>query len=678
MDEVGWKLFAPLSVERSPLLVEYYHKPEETLIRLGGAKGAVLRPYQLQELLVHLMSIQPWTHSEAAYAPPKLHLGARSYTLSESARLTLIETFQTLLVEIRLETSQAPLVQEGWQRTIVQLDRSSFVTLEDGLATIAQAARQNLGLSGVNIWLREPGTAKLLWKWPENSPLAVAKASLSEQISPQTHPVFFTVLERSLVLAIEDTGKDARVAELRPWLTSRGVRALMQVAVHTEEGLGGVLWFENTQPHSWTSEEQAFAALLGHLLGRLLEAERFRTTTDRIKALEEKQRPRLMASGEEFRARLEPLLIQAKRGNRSLALVRIALEHPPSQGSAIARELISGIRQSDLVADLENGQFVFLGEVRRPGGGAQLASRLFQRLRAALGRQAGLSLGLALFPQDASDPEELWNRAAQACQQAQAAGGGIRLAVPEAVDLENALARGELELHFQPLYRLATSELAAVEALARWHKGTKIHRTASEFLPIAEQAGLMEAGDRWTIQKVLEQATVFQSVDPNVQFTLNLSADSLLNPEFPKTLAALVAERSLAPGGVVLEIREEVLLYDPASLSQTLHALKGIGVRIALDDFGANPLPFCELKRCSPDWLKLSPALCTLENARLAKALVELAHALGAQAVAKGLESQEQVGAMRELGFDLGQGHALGRPVPAEDLGALLVWGVGR
>ncbi|MBI5811998.1 MAG: GGDEF domain-containing protein, partial [Meiothermus silvanus] len=182
MDEVGWKLFAPLSVERSPLLVEYYHKPEETLIRLGGAKGAVLRPYQLQELLVHLMSIQPWTHSEAAYAPPKLHLGARSYTLSESARLTLIETFQTLLVEIRLETGQAPLVQDNWQRTIVQLDRSSFVTLEDGLSTIAQAARQNLKLSGVNIWLREHGTPNLLWKWPENAP--------SERINPQTHPVF--------------------------------------------------------------------------------------------------------------------------------------------------------------------------------------------------------------------------------------------------------------------------------------------------------------------------------------------------------------------------------------------------------------------------------------------------------------------------------------------------------
>lgn len=671
MDEVGWKLFAPLSVERSPLLVEYYLQPEEALIRLGGAKGAVLQPYQLQELLVHLMSGQPWTHPEAAYAPPKLHLGARSYTLSESARLTLIETFQTLLVEIRLETSQAPLVQDNWQRTIVQLDRSSFVTLEDGLTTIAQTARQTLKLSGVNIWLREPGTPNLLWRWPENAP--------SERISPQTHPVFFTVLERSLVLAVEDTGKDARVAELRPWLTSRGVRALMQVAVHTEEGLGGVLWFENTQPHSWTSEEQAFAALLGHLLGRLLEAERFRTTTDRIKVLEEKQRPRLMASGEEFRARLGPLLIQAKRGNRSLALVRIALETPPSQGiSKITRELISGIRQSDLVADLENGQFVFLGEVRRLGGGAQLASRLSQRLRAALGRQVGLALGLALFPQDASDPDELWNRATQACQQAQAAGGGIRLAVPEAVDLENALARGELELHFQPLYRLATSQLAAVEALARWRKGTKIHRTASEFLPIAEQAGLMEAGDRWAIQKVLEQATVFQSVDPGVQFTLNLSTDSMLNPEFPKTLTALVAERNLAPGGVVLEIREEVLLYDLVSLRQTLHELKGIGVRIALDDFGANPLPFSELKRFSPDWLKLSPILCTLENARLAKALVELAHALGAQAVAKGLETQEQVNAMRELGFDLGQGHVLGRPVPAEDLGALLVWGVGR
>lgn len=671
MDEVGWKLFAPLSVERSPLLVEYYLQPEETLIRLGGAKGAVLQPYQLQELLVHLMSGQPWTHPEAAYAPPKLHLGARSYTLSESARLTLIETFQTLLVEIRLETGQAPLVQDNWQRTIVQLDRSSFVTLEDGLSTIAQAARQNLKLSGVNIWLREPGTPNLLWKWPENAP--------SERINPQTHPVFFTVLERSLVLAVEDTGKDARVAELRPWLTSRGVRALMQVAVHTEEGLGGVLWFENTQPHSWTSEEQAFAALLGHLLGRLLEAERFRTTTDRIKVLEEKQRPRLMASGEEFRARLGPLLIQAKRGNRSLALVRIALENLPSQSiNQIARELISGIRQSDLVADLENGQFVFLGEVRRLGGGAQLASRLSQRLRAVLGRQVGLSLGLALFPQDASDPDELWNRAAQACQQAQAAGGGIRLAVPEAVDLENALARGELELHFQPLYRLASSELAAVEALARWRKGTKIHRTASEFLPIAEQAGLMEAGDRWAIQKVLEQATVFQSVDPSVQFTLNLSTDSLLNPEFPKTLAALVAERNLAPRGVVLEIREEVLLYDLVSLSQTLHELKGIGVRIALDDFGANPLPFSELKRFAPDWLKLSPALCTLENPRLTKALVELAHAVGALAVAKGLETQEQVSAMRELGCDLGQGHVLGRPVPAEDLGALLVWGVGR
>jgi EAL domain-containing protein (putative c-di-GMP-specific phosphodiesterase class I) len=381
----------------------------------------------------------------------------------------------------------------------------------------------------------------------------------------------------------------------------------------------------------------------------------------------------------EFEAQLAQSIALAGRHKRMVGLVRLQIEGlPPGQNETAAREIASCLRNSDAITWLgAQGYALLLSEIRWASGAARVAQRILQRLRSALGHSFKMAIGIAIFPQDAAAVSELWERAEQACAQALEGGGGIRLLTPGASELQEAITRDNLTLHFQPVLRLSDLELVAVEALVRWPRGRGNPKQAGEFLGTAQQAGLIVVQDRWTLERVLEQAALWRPSGVNAYFSLNLSGETLTDPAFPTRLQDLLQAKRLAPEILVLELREETLLWDLEASIRTLTLLKEMGVTIALDDFGTSPVPMDQLKRLPLGWIKLSPLFANLENAALAKAAVEIAHAIGAKAVAKGLEDQSQLTRLKEMGCDFGQGHLLGWPVPAEDLGALLVWGIG-
>jgi EAL domain-containing protein (putative c-di-GMP-specific phosphodiesterase class I) len=200
---------------------------------------------------------------------------------------------------------------------------------------------------------------------------------------------------------------------------------------------------------------------------------------------------------------------------------------------------------------------------------------------------------------------------------------------------------------------------------------------AGEFLPLAEQVGLLGSQDRWTLDKVLEQAALWRPSGVKSRFSINISGETLTDPYFPNQLQELLAGRRLTADILMLEVQEHDLLEDLGASSRALEILKQLGVLVVLDNFGHQPLPLTQLRKLSFDWVKLHPSLLAAENVPLAKATLELVRAVGAKAVAKGLEEQAQLTRMKEMGCEYGQGHVLGWPVPAEDLGALLVWGIG-
>lgn len=664
MNEVSWKLFAPLSIEGATLLIEHQDLPEGMAVRLGGVGGVVLRPQEAQELLLNLLTGESWVSSRLVWASPRLHIGQKGYNLNERAKLALIEALQSLLVESQ-GVAVNPMPKESWQRSVLELSQARFASLEEAMPKIGEVLI-GLGLKGVCLWLREGNerTLKLAGQYPES-------VTPPENLTPEKHPVYFQVLERNLLVAADDAQQDARMAELRDILVGRGIGAVLQVSLHGEGGLRGVLWLENLTSRKWPSSDETLALAIGGVIERILRpaASDLRLATPERKSLAVKR--------SDFELNLSQALSLAQRHGRSLALMRIKAEGlGRPQTEQAAREIAYTLRTSDSLAYLgDQGFALLLSEVRWTGGASRVAHRLLARLRAALGGTK-VGIGISLFPQDASTVESLWQQAEQACQSALDTGGGIRLLTPGASELQDAISQDGLTLHFQPLFDLSNLELVAVEALARWPKPRGLHQ-AGDFLPLAEQVGLMSAQDRWALDKVLEQAALWRPSGVNARFSLNLSSETLADTSFPNYLQEMLQAKRLSADILVVEVREDALLSDLEMAGRNLELLKHLGVCIALDNFGTTPLPHTQLRRLPLDWLKLNPALSTTENAAIAKATIEMVHAIGAKAVAKGLEEQSQLTRMKELGADYGQGHILGWPVPAEDLGALLVWGIG-
>ncbi|MCS7069210.1 MAG: EAL domain-containing protein [Meiothermus sp.] len=663
MNEVSWKLFAPLSIEGATLLIEHQDLPSGMAVRLGGVGGVVLKPQEAQELLLNLLTGESWVSSRLVWAAPRLHIGQRGYNLSERAKLALIEALQSLLVESQ-GVAVNPMPRETWQRSLLEITQHRFTSVEEVLPKLGEILI-SLGFKGICLWLRDSNerTLKLVGQYPEAAP--------PEDLLPERHAVYFQVLERNLLIAADDARQDARMTELRDILVSRGLGAVLQVVFHGESGLRGVMWIESLQPRKWSNADETLALAMAQVIERIL-----RPLKDELK-IQTPERKSLAVKRSEFELNLSQALSLAQRHGRSLALMRIRVEGMnKAQTEQAAREIAYTLRQSDSLAYLgEQGFALLLSEVRWTAGASRVAHRLLGRLRAAL---AGLKvgIGIAMFPQDATSVEGLWTQAEQACQKALETGGGIRLLTPGASELQEALSQDGLTLHFQPVFNLSDLELVAVEALARWPKPKGLHQ-AGEFLPLAEQVGLMSAQDRWALDKVLDQAALWKPSGVNARFSVNISSETLVDPNFPTVLQEMLAAKRLPSDIIIVELREEAILSDLETASRSLEILKHLGVSIALDNFGTNPLPLTQLKRLPLDWIKLNPALSSSENAPLAKAAIDMVHAVGTKAVAKGLEEQSQLTRMKELGADYGQGHILGWPVAAEDLGALLVWGIG-
>ncbi|MDX2004251.1 MAG: GGDEF domain-containing phosphodiesterase [Meiothermus sp.] len=664
MNEVSWKLFAPLSIEGSTLLIEHQDLPEGMAVRLGGVGGVVLKPQEAQELLLNLLTGESWVSSRLVWAAPRLHINQRGYNLNERAKLALIEALQSLLVESQ-GVAVNPMPKESWQRSVLEIAQLHFSTPEEALPKLGEILI-GLGLKGVGLWLRGENerTLKLVGLYPEGPAPA-------ESFSPERHPVYYQVLERNLIVAAEDARQDARMVELREVLQARGLGAVLQVVMHNENGLRGVVWLESLQPRRWNASDESLGLAIVQVIERIL-----RPLQEAPKLPTSPERKSLTVKRADFEVNLTQAVALAQRHERTMSLMRIRVEGiTKAQTETAAREIAHTLRQSDSLSYLgDSGFALLLSEVRFTAGASRVAHRLLQRLRAALpGTKVGI--GIAMYPQDSTTVEGLWAQAEQACHSA-LEGGGIRLLTPGAVELQEAIAHNDLTLHFQPVFDLRDLELVSVEALARWPKPKGMHQ-AGDFIPLAEQVGLMSAQDKWAMERVLEQAALWKPSGVNARFSVNISSEILIDPNFPTYLQEMLSARSLPADILILEMREESILADFDTTGRSLEILKHLGVGIALDNFGTNPLPLTQLKRLPLDWIKMAPALSSSENAGLAKAAIEMIHAVGTKAVAKGLEEQSQLNRMKELGADYGQGHILGWPVPSEDLGALLVWGIG-
>ncbi len=663
VDEINWKLFAPLSIEGSTLLIENQDLPDGMAVRLGGVGGVILRPQEAQELLLNLLTGESWVNSRLVWASPRLHIGQRGFTLNERAKLALIETLQSLLVESQ-GTNTSPAPKQSWQRAMLELSQTTFSSIDEALPKVSDMLTA-LGLSGVSLWLREEGQTHGFMQTA-----SYPSEPTGQQLTAESYPVYFEVLSRNIIIPIEDVRQDARMTELRNFILERGIGGLLQVVIHGQSGMHGILWIESQSTRDWTQSEETLGIALGQIFERIL-----RPTKEEIRVAPSEQKG-LLVRRPEFDNSLNQAISLAQRHSRLISLIRIKIEGiTRSQIEQAAREIAGSLRQSDSLTYLgEPGFAVLLTEVREDGSVSRVANRVYARLGAILPGMK-IAVGVADFPAAGSSPEALWKHAEDSTSLALETGGGIRMLTPRATELQEAISNDGLTLHFQPVFDLGKLDLVSVEALSRWPQHRKTE-SAGDFVSLAEKSGLLGAQDRWALEKVLDQVAIWRPSGVGAVFSANISNETLYDHNFPMQLQEMLVMRDLSPEVLALEIREDSIMADLETASRGLEILKHLGVQIALDNFGSSPLPLTQLKKLPLDWIKLSPMLSTVENSSLAKASIAMVHAVGAKAVAKGLEEQAQLNRMRDLGADYGQGHILGWPVPAEDLGALLVWGI--
>ena len=260
----------------------------------------------------------------------------------------------------------------------------------------------------------------------------------------------------------------------------------------------------------------------------------------------------------------------------------------------------------------------------------------------------------------------------------------LRRRARERLEIETALRhareRRELRVHYQPTIDLTTGKIAGAEALLRWQHPERGLLLPTDFLDLAEESGLLVWVGSWVLHNAAAQLTRWDAIRPGAPplfVSVNLSARQLEHPALVEEFGTVLAATGVDPGRIDLEISESVVMRDPATTLATLADLKKLGVKLAVDDFGTGYSSLAQLRRFPVDILKVDRAFVdglgrNPEDTAICAAVVTLAHTLGLQAIAEGVESPEQLAELRALGCDLAQGFHVSEAVEAEQIDRLL------
>ena len=363
----------------------------------------------------------------------------------------------------------------------------------------------------------------------------------------------------------------------------------------------------------------------------------------------------------------------------------------------IARRLVACLRQSDTVARTGGDEFVvILADFTDAAEIAHTAERINQALAQPLhlaGQEihTGGSVGIALYPQDAQDPSTLVKHADMAMYQAKADGRGtFRFFDPEMnrrsatrMAMETALRRclqaGDgFHLAFQPKIDLETGRTLGLEALVRWNHPELGPLSPAEFIPIAEDSGLIVALGNWVISASCRQMRLWREAGYAVpDVAINLSPRQFGDVQLLDTIQHHLEEAGIPATSLELEVTESTVMSDPEKAIATLERLHALGTRIAVDDFGTGYSSLSYLKRLPLDTLKIDRSfvrdLCTnAEDAAIARTIVALGQTLGLEIVAEGIETEAQRDALLAMGCTVGQGYLFARPQLPEEAARFL------
>ena len=355
-----------------------------------------------------------------------------------------------------------------------------------------------------------------------------------------------------------------------------------------------------------------------------------------------------------------------------------------------AKRLLGCVRESDILARLGGDEFVILLEEFGEGSNlTEIARKLLAsvaELDSIDGREIGLSvsIGICAAPADGRDAKTLFANADIAMYRAKEMGrnnycfysSDIHTYTLEKLALEaglrHALERGEFRIHYQPKIEITTGTITGVEALLRWQHPERGLIAPDRFIPLAEATGLIVPIGLWTLREVCERGKAWQNLGlPRFPIAVNLSATQFRQQDLVPQLAAILKATGFDPKYLELEITESVVMQDPDKVVMKLEVLRRMGVRLAIDDFGTGYSSLGYLKRFPINNLKVDRSFVrdlahSSDDVAITRAVIAMAHSLGMNVIAEGVELKEQFDVLREEGCDEFQGW-LCRPALAEE-----------
>jgi len=403
-------------------------------------------------------------------------------------------------------------------------------------------------------------------------------------------------------------------------------------------------------------------------------------------------------------ARLNQALSHARRGNKRIALMFIDLDRFKSVNDTlghssgdemlkiVADRLSHSIRETDTLARQGGDEFILaIDDIMDVNAVSMMAQKVLDLIAQPirLGKLdlcISASIGIGLFPDDGVDLGELMKNADVAMYQAKAAGRGTfqyfnasmnsqaleRLHMEN--DLQHALERREFVLHYQPQVNYTTGVIQGVEALIRWQHPDGRMVSPIEFIPIAEESGLIIAIGEWVLREACRTLAQWRERGhKNLKMAVNISARQLKNSELVNQVGLALSDFAIPAHCLELEITESVAMDNPLETIRTLRTIKDMGILLSIDDFGTGYSSLAYLKLFPIDYLKVDQAFVkdieTDQNdATICAATVSLAHSMKLKVIAEGVETAAQAAYLGQLGADLMQGYLFSKPVPGDAL----------
>jgi diguanylate cyclase (GGDEF)-like protein/PAS domain S-box-containing protein len=489
-------------------------------------------------------------------------------------------------------------------------------------------------------------------------------------------------------------------------LSSRQMRSGVSVVIEGRAGPFGVLGVQSARPRDYSKGDVDFLQSLANVLADALDRQsteddiRHRALHDPLTGL-----PNRVLFGD----RLDQALERLRRRKALAAILFLDLDQfklvNDGLGHQLGDELLAGValrlrqavRAIDTVARFGGDEFgLLLEEINGEHDAIATAERiaaLFAKPFLIAGREHFVTASIGIvFAEGGESSGELIRDADAAMYRAKERGRAryevfdaemreraiTRLQVES--DLRHALARDELRVVYQPIVSLATGAPVGVETLLRWEHPERGLVSPYEFITVAEDNGLIEPIGDWVLESACRQAAAWYRQRPDaapLSISVNISGKQLVGQRLPQVVSRLLAESKLDPACLQLEITESVMVGDAETLTETLQALKRIGVQLVLDDFGTGYSSFGYLTRLPLDALKVDRSYIDglgsdPRDTAITQAIIAMSHALSLDVIGEGVETEVHAAELRRLGCRLAQGYYFARPAPAEAITAML------